>query len=80
MVLFIIIGIFFEVRGNNESLDTIFKGHIVWLIIVKKIRLKKIDYFFTRDLFSLKSLLALWFAEAMTKILAVIMNEPSLMH
>ena len=59
MVSFIAIGKSFEIRGNNESLDTIFKGHILELFIMKDFRVKKIDYFFTRDLFSLKSLLAL---------------------
>ena len=49
----------FEVRDKNESLDTISKLHILRLIIVKNLRVNKIDYFFTRDLFSLKSLLAL---------------------
>ena len=38
MVPFIVTGKSFEVRGNNESLDTIFKGHILRLIIVKNLR------------------------------------------
>ena len=59
MVSLIVIGKSFEVKGNNESLDTIFKGHILRLLIVKDFRVKKIDYFFTRDLFSVKPLLAL---------------------
>ena len=36
MVSFIVIGIFFEAIPNNESIDPIFKGHILRLIIVKK--------------------------------------------
>ena len=44
MVSFIVIEKSFEVRGNNESLDTIFKGHIIRLLIVKNFRVKKIDY------------------------------------
>ena len=62
-------------RGNNESLDAIFKGHILRLLIVKDFRVNKIDYFFTRDLFSLKSLFALLFAETVIKILVLIMNK-----
>ena len=39
MVSFIVIEISFEVRGNNKSLDTIFKVHNLRLIIVKKLRI-----------------------------------------
>ena len=66
MVSFIVIRKSFEVRENNESLDTIFKGHVLQLRVTKNFRVKKIAYFFTRDLFSftflqetLKSFLAL---------------------
>ena len=59
MVSIIAIGKSFEVKEKNESLDAIFKGHILRLKIVKNLRVQKIDYFSTRDLFSLKSLLAL---------------------
>ena len=62
MVLFIVTVVtekFFEVRRNNESLDTFFRGHILRLIILKNFRVKEINYFFTRDLFFLKSLVAL---------------------
>ena len=52
MVSFIVIGKSFEVRENNESLDTIFKDHILRLIIMKNFGVTKIVYFFTRDLFS----------------------------
>ena len=59
MVSIIATGKSFEVKEKNESLDAIFKGHILRLKIVKNLRVQKIDYFSTRDLFSLKSLLAL---------------------
>ena len=35
-VPFIIIGKSFEVRGNDECLDVIFKGHILWVIFVEE--------------------------------------------
>ena len=39
MVPFIVIRKSAEVRRNNESLDTIFKGHILRLIIANNVRL-----------------------------------------